>query len=125
MVQPVRVMLEQGKKKRVVASAFDWPGWDRSAKLGDDVLAVLDTYRHRFAEVAELAGYGDEFALLGDLEVVERVEGIGMTDGVLTLPRQKRLGVDIAVDSDALTGTVPGIRRPSCIRGGRECAWRC
>lgn len=80
MVQPVRVMLEQGKKKRVVASAFDWPGWDRSAKLGDDVLAVLDTYRHRFAEVAELAGYGDEFALLGDLEVVERVEGIGMTD---------------------------------------------
>lgn len=80
MVLPVRVMLEHGKKKRVVASAFDWPGWDRSTKLGDDVLAVLDTYRPRFAKVAELAGYGDEFARLGHLEVVESVDGIGMTD---------------------------------------------
>ncbi|MHB8245523.1 MAG: hypothetical protein ACYDGN_09245 [Acidimicrobiales bacterium] len=26
MADPVRVMLEQGKKKRVVACAFDWPG---------------------------------------------------------------------------------------------------
>jgi hypothetical protein len=34
-------MLEQGKKKRVVACAFDWPGWDRSARIGADVLAVL------------------------------------------------------------------------------------
>jgi hypothetical protein len=25
MADPVRVMLEQGKKKRVVACAFDWP----------------------------------------------------------------------------------------------------
>ena len=80
VVDPVRVMVEQGKKKRVVASAFDWPGWDRSAKLGDDVLVVLDSYRHRFAKVAELAGYGDEFSRLGDLDVVERVDGIGMTD---------------------------------------------
>ena len=30
MTDPVRVMLEQGKKKRVVACAFDWPGWDRA-----------------------------------------------------------------------------------------------
>jgi hypothetical protein len=80
MTEPVRVMLESGKKKRVVASAFDWPGWDRSTKLGGDVLAVLDSYRHRFAKVAEHAGYGDEFGRLGDLEVVEQVEGIGMTD---------------------------------------------
>jgi hypothetical protein len=34
MANPVRVMLELGKKKRVVACAFDWPGWDRSARLG-------------------------------------------------------------------------------------------
>ncbi len=80
MTELVQVMLESGKKKRVVASAFDWPGWDRSTKLGGDVLAVLDSYRHRFAKVAELAGYGDEFGRLGDLEVVEQVEGIGMTD---------------------------------------------
>ncbi|MEM7327008.1 MAG: hypothetical protein AAF531_28250 [Actinomycetota bacterium] len=80
MAEPVRVMLESGKKKRVVASAFDWPGWDRSTKLGGDVLAVLESYRPRFATVAELAGYGDEFARLGSLHVVEEVDGIGMTD---------------------------------------------
>ena len=70
MTEPVRVLLERGKKKRVVASAFDWPGWDRSTKLDGDVLAVLNAYRPRFARVAELAGYGAEFGRLGDLEVV-------------------------------------------------------
>jgi hypothetical protein len=76
----VRVMLEQGRSKRIVACAFDWPGWDRSARTGQDVLAVLDGYRPRYAKVAELAGYGAEFGSLGGLEVVEQVAGIGMTD---------------------------------------------
>jgi hypothetical protein len=80
MAEPVRVMLEQGKKKRVVACAFDWPGWDRSARIGQDVLAVLAAYRPRYAKVAELAGYGREFAATGEFEVVERLDGIGMTD---------------------------------------------
>jgi hypothetical protein len=80
MADPVRVMLEQGKKKRVVACAFDWPGWDRSARLGQDVLAVLAAYRARYRRVAELGGFGDEFAATGDFEMVEQVEGIGMTD---------------------------------------------
>jgi hypothetical protein len=73
-------MLEQGAKRRVVACAFDWPGWDRSARLGADVLAVLESYRPRYAAVAELAGYGSEFAKAGALSVVEEVDGIGMTD---------------------------------------------
>src|SRR3954454_5444273 len=73
-------MLEQGKRKRIVACAFDWPGWDRRARTGQDVLAVLDGYRPRYANVAELAGYGAEFGSLGGLEVVEQVAGIGMTD---------------------------------------------
>jgi hypothetical protein len=80
MADPVRVMLEQGKKRRVVACAFDWPGWDRSARIGGDVLAVLAAYRPRYAKVAELAGFGAAFAAAGDFEVVEHVEGIGMTD---------------------------------------------
>jgi hypothetical protein len=29
MDDSIRVMVERGKKKRVVAVAFDWPGWDR------------------------------------------------------------------------------------------------
>jgi hypothetical protein len=88
MADPVRVMFEQGKKKRVVASAFDWPGWDRYTKINEDVLAVLDAYRPRYAKVAELAGYGTEFAAAGDLEVVEQVDGTGMTDfyGVSGVP---------------------------------------
>jgi hypothetical protein len=80
MADPVRVMLEQGKKKRLVACAFDWPGWDRSARIGEDVLAVLAAYRPRYAKVAELAGFGAEFGAKGEFEVVERLEGIGMTD---------------------------------------------
>lgn len=76
----IRVMLEKGKKKRVVACAFDWPGWDRSARLGDDAVAVLAAYRPRYAQVATMAGFGEEFDASGDLEVVEQVDGIGMTD---------------------------------------------
>jgi len=80
MSVPVRVMIEQGKKKRTVASAFDWPGWDRFAKTEDQAVAVLDAYRPRYAKVAAIAGLADAFAVTGDLEVVERIEGIGMTD---------------------------------------------
>jgi hypothetical protein len=80
MAAAVRVMVEQGKKRRVVACAFDWPGWDRSARIDTDVLAVLKSYRPRYAKVAELAGYGAEFGATGNLKVVEQVDGIGMTD---------------------------------------------
>lgn len=73
-------MLEQGTKKRNVACAFDWPGWDRSARLTHDVLPVLEAYRPRYAQVAALAGYGAEFDALGALEVVEQLPGTAMTD---------------------------------------------
>lgn len=63
-----------------MASAFDWPGWDRSAKSEDDALAVLSTYRQRYATVAQRAGLADEFDAAGELAVVERLEGTGMTD---------------------------------------------
>ncbi len=80
MADPVRVMLEHGRKKRVVGCAFDWPGWDRSTRIGGDVLAVLAAYRPRYAKVAELAGFGAEFGATDGFEVTEQVEGIGMTD---------------------------------------------
>lgn len=79
MPAPIRVMLEQGKKK-AVASAFDWPGWDRGGKSESEALAVLAAYRPRYARVAELAGFGKQFRQSGNLEVVERVQGTGMTD---------------------------------------------
>jgi len=80
MDDSIRVMVERGKKKRVVAVAFDWPGWDRSAKTEDAALQVLDAYRPRYAKVAGLAGLADEFGAARELTVIERVEGNGMTD---------------------------------------------
>jgi hypothetical protein len=41
------------------------------------VLAILAAYGPRYAK---FAGFGAEFRATGELEVVERVEGIGMTD---------------------------------------------
>ena len=79
MSGPVRVMIERGKKK-TVASAFDWPGWDRSAKSEEQALEVLAAYRPRFAPVAKLAGLSKEFRSTGAFEVVERLDGTGMTD---------------------------------------------
>jgi len=77
----IRVMIERGRKKPVaVASAFDWPGWDRSGKSETEALAVLDAYRPRYAKIAELAGLAEEFRAAGQLAVAERVEGAGMTD---------------------------------------------
>jgi hypothetical protein len=80
MDDSIRVMVERGKKKRVVAVAFDWPGWDRSAKTEDGALEVLDAYRPRYAKVAALAGLANEFGAAGEVAVVQRVEGNGMTD---------------------------------------------
>ena len=80
MDDSIRVMVELGKKKRVVACAFDWSGWDRSAKTEEDAIQVLAAYRPRYAKVAALAGLADEFGATGDFAVVERLEGIGMTD---------------------------------------------
>jgi hypothetical protein len=80
MPDPLRVMVERGKKKRTVASVFDWPGWDRSGKSEEEALRTLVAYRPRYATVAALAGLADEFGATGELAVVERLEGIGMTD---------------------------------------------
>ncbi|HLY13296.1 MAG TPA: hypothetical protein VKR24_03015 [Candidatus Limnocylindrales bacterium] len=80
MSEPIRVMIERGKKKKVVVVAFDWPGWDRSAKTEEGALQVLEAYRPRYAKIAALAGLADEFAAAGAFEVVQRIEGNGMTD---------------------------------------------
>jgi hypothetical protein len=81
MAGVVRVMVERGNKKAVaVASAFDWPGWDRSGKSEEEALQVLAAYRPRYAKIAELAGCGAEFRKAGEMAVVERLKGSGMTD---------------------------------------------
>lgn len=95
-------MLERGKKRRVVACAFDWPGWDRSARSDKDALVALAAYRARYAKVAERAGLGASFSELSGLEVVEEVAGIGMTDyyGVSGRPAAAERGAMTNVDCE-------------------------
>ncbi|MEA2657228.1 MAG: hypothetical protein QOI23_2593, partial [Chloroflexota bacterium] len=81
MGDPIRVMIERGRKKAVaVAIAFDWPGWNRSGKSEEEALQVLTAYRPRYAKIANLAGLADEFRAAREMAVVERLEGTGMTD---------------------------------------------
>jgi hypothetical protein len=75
----IRVLVEQGKKK-AVAVALDWPGWNRSGKSETEALQVFAAYRPRYAKIAELAGLADEFRAAGNITVVERIKGTGMTD---------------------------------------------
>jgi hypothetical protein len=88
MTDPLRVILEIGKKRRVVAGAMDWPGLDRWGTSEDDALDKLLCYVPRYADVAERAGLATAFARARDVEVVERVPGSSSTDfwGVAHVP---------------------------------------
>ena len=90
MTDTLRVILEIGKKRRVVAGAMDWPGLDRGGTSEDDALARLSTYHARYAGVAERAGMGIAFARAREVEVVERVPGSSSTDfwGFAHVPSQ-------------------------------------
>ena len=92
VTEPMRVILEVGKKRRVVAGAMDWPGLDRWGTSEDDALAKLARYLPRYAGVAERAGLADEFARARDVDVVERVPGSSSTDfwGIAHVPSRDR-----------------------------------
>jgi hypothetical protein len=86
----LRVILEVGKKRRVVAGAMDWPGLDRWGTSEDDALAKVASYVSRYAGVAERADLATDFAAAADVEVVERVPGSSSTDfwGIAHVPSQ-------------------------------------
>ncbi len=86
----LRVILEIGKKRRVVAGAIDWPGLDRWGTSEDDAIGRLSSYLPRYAGVAERAGLGSEFARARAAEVVERVPGSSSTDywGIAHVPSE-------------------------------------
>jgi hypothetical protein len=52
----------------------------RSTRIGQHVLSVLPACRPRYARIAELAGYRAKFAATDEFEVVEQLDGTGMTD---------------------------------------------
>jgi hypothetical protein len=90
MTDTLRVILEMGKKRRVVAGAMDWPGLDRWGTSEDDAIEKLLSYVPRYADVAEGAGKKTAFARARDVEVVERVPGSSSTDfwGIAHVPSQ-------------------------------------
>ncbi len=100
MTDKLRVILEVGKKRRVVAGAMDWPGLDRWGTSEEDALAKLLSYVPRYAGVAERAGRKTAFARACDVEVVERVPGSSSTDfwGIAHLPSEIEREVLAAAD---------------------------
>ncbi len=90
MADTLRVILEIGKKRRVVAGALDWPGLDRWGTSEDAALDRLTSYLPRYAGVAERAGMASAFARAREVVVVERVPGSSSTDfwGFAHVPSQ-------------------------------------
>jgi hypothetical protein len=88
MADHLRVILEMGKKRRVVAGATDWPGLDRWGTFEDDAVAKLTSYVPRYAGVAARAGLDEAFERQREVEVVERVPGSSSTDfwGIAHVP---------------------------------------
>jgi hypothetical protein len=100
MADRLRVILEEGPKRRIVAAAMDWPGLDRWGASEDAALETLTSYRARYADVARRANLAKAFAGTMDLEVVERVPGSSSTDfwGVAHVPSQIEREVLSAAD---------------------------
>ena len=86
----MRVILEVGKKRRVVAAATDWPGLDRWGTSEEDAIAKLRSYVPRYRGVADRAGLAAEFDAQREIDVVERTPGSSSTDfwGIAHVPSQ-------------------------------------
>ena len=100
MTDTLRVILEVGRKRRVVAGAMDWPGLDRWGTSEADAVEKLLSYVPRYAVVAEQAGLASAFARARDVEVVERVAGSSSTDfwGIAHVPSEIERDVLSAAD---------------------------
>ena len=88
MADGLRVLLEVGQKRRVVAAAADWPGLDRWGTGEDAAIQKLMAYLPRYVPVAARAGLGDAFARQTEVEVLERTPGSSSTDfwGIAHVP---------------------------------------
>ena len=89
MVDRLRVILEIGKQRRVVAGAMDWPGLDRWGTSEDDAIEKLSAYVPRYSGVAERAGMAVALERQApNVEIIERVPGSSSTDfwGIAHVP---------------------------------------
>ena len=106
MTDTLRVILEIGAKRRVVAGALDWPGLDRWGPSEEGALDKLSAYLPRYGGVAERAGMEAAFAQVGDVAVIERVPGSSSTDfwGIAHVPSQIESEVLAAADLERRLG---------------------
>jgi hypothetical protein len=102
MAGMLRVILEIGRKRKIVAAAYEWPGLDRWGTSEEDALAKLTAYLPRYADVAARAGLGAAFRRQRTPEVVERVPGSSSTDfwGIAHVPSETEREVLSARDLD-------------------------
>jgi hypothetical protein len=100
MTDGLRVILEIGKQRKVVAAAYEWPGLDRWGTSEEAALAKLEAYLPRYAGVAERAGMADALRRQRTLEVIERVPGSSSTDfwGIAHMPSETEREVLSAED---------------------------
>jgi hypothetical protein len=68
----IAVFVEEGKR-RVFASALDWPGWARSGKTDELAVEALADYLPRYAPIVRLAGLTSP---QGELVITERHPGL-------------------------------------------------
>ncbi|HJP87612.1 MAG TPA: hypothetical protein VJ850_01090 [Candidatus Limnocylindrales bacterium] len=91
MGERLAIAIEEGKKK-VFASALEWPGWSRGGTTPEGAVEALLAYAPRFAPVAQLAGL--PFGTAFDADVVEETGGGSATDwgvpSVLTFAADRR-----------------------------------
>jgi hypothetical protein len=136
MTDTLRVILEIGKKRRVVAGAMDWPGLDRWGTSEEDAIEKVLSYLPRYAAVADRADLGSPFSRASNVEVVERVTGSSSTDfwGIAHVPSQIERDVLAAADLerrldllqacwayfDELAARVPPGLRPGPRSAGRS-----
>ena len=132
----LRVILEVGKKRRVVAGAMDWPGLDRWGTSDDQAIGKLLAYLPRYLPVARRVRLGSELERARDVEVVERVAGSSSTDfwGIAHVPSEierailspadldRRLDLLRAcwAEFDAVAERVRGDLRPGARSAGRS-----
>ena len=98
MSSSFRVILEIGKKRRVVAGATDWPGPDRWGTAEDDAVDTLLSYVPRYAGVAERPSFARASVTnalpLSPIDPWRQALGrcdAGVSDGQLDGPLQGRV----------------------------------
>ena len=79
--QTATTVYTEAGPKLTFACAFDWPGWCRSAKAGEEAaLAALASYATRYAPVAKKAKLPFDPRTAASFRVVERIPGSANTD---------------------------------------------